>query len=83
MALAPAVAQSWVAKTPSPPERAPHQHVVARLQLVRLVAEQHAVGGGEGQRVAGGLLPGQVLGPGHQLADCTRQNWAKEPSGVS
>ena len=32
------------------------------------MAEQHAVGGGERQRVGGGLLPGQVLGPLHQLA---------------
>ena len=31
------------------------------------MAEQHAVGGGERQRVGGGLLPGQVLGPVHQL----------------
>ncbi len=31
------------------------------------MAEQHAVGGGQGQRVAGALLPGQVLRPGHEL----------------
>ncbi len=36
---------------------APDQHVLARTQHVRTVAEQHAVGGGEGQRVAGRLLP--------------------------
>ena len=35
---------------------------------MRLVAEQHAVGGGQGQGVAGGLLPGQVFGARHQLA---------------
>ena len=35
---------------------------------MRLVAEQHAIGGGERQRVAGALLPGQMLGPRHQLA---------------
>ncbi len=29
--------------------------------------EQHAVGGGQGQRVAAALLPGQVLRPRHQL----------------
>src|ERR671926_242519 len=33
-----------------------------------LVAEQHAVGGGEGERVAGRLLPGEVLGARHELA---------------
>ncbi len=48
--------------------RAPDQHVVAGLQLVRLVAEQHPVRGGERQRVAGALLPGQVLRAAHQLA---------------
>ena len=35
---------------------------------MRTVAEQHAVGGGERQRVAGRLFPGEVLGPLHQLA---------------
>ncbi len=46
---------------------APDQHVVARPQPVRLVAEQHAVGGGERQRVGRRLLPGQVLRALHQL----------------
>ena len=46
---------------------APDEHVVARAQAVRLVAEQHAVGGGQRQGVGCGLLPGQVLGPVHQL----------------
>ncbi len=40
---------------------APHQHVVARTQHVRTMAEQHAVGGGERQRVAGALFPGEML----------------------
>ena len=35
---------------------------------MRLVAEQHAIGGGERQRVGGGLLPGQVLWTSHQLS---------------
>jgi hypothetical protein len=47
------------------------------------MAEQHAVGGGERQRVAGALFPGQVLRALHELAACTRQNCANEPSGVS
>ncbi len=46
---------------------APDQHVVAGPQDVRAMAEQHAIGGGEGQRVAGALFPGQVLGARHQL----------------
>ena len=47
---------------------APHQHVMAGLQRVRAMAEQHAVGGGERQRVAGRLFPGQMLRPRQQLA---------------
>ena len=47
---------------------APHQHIVARLQLVRRVAEQHAIGGRERQRVAGRFFPGEVLRALHQLA---------------
>ena len=35
---------------------------------MRLVTEQHAVGGRQRQRIGGALLPGQVLGPRHQLA---------------
>ena len=50
------------------PGGAPHQHVVAGPQAMRLVAEQHAIGGGERQRVGGALLPGQMLRPRHQLA---------------
>jgi hypothetical protein len=34
---------------------------------MRVVAEQHPVGGGQRQRVAGAFFPGQVLGPRHQL----------------
>ena len=49
------------------PRGAPDQHVVARLQPMRLVAEQHAIGRGERQRIGGRLLPGQVLWAGHQL----------------
>ena len=47
---------------------APDQHVMAGPQDMRAVAEQHAVGGGERQRVAAALLPGQVLRPRHELA---------------
>src|SRR5919202_5137565 len=47
---------------------APDQHIVARPQPVPGVAEQHAVGGGQRQRVAGRFLPGQVLRPRHELA---------------
>ena len=35
---------------------------------MRLVAEQHPIGGGEGERVGGALLPCQVPGARHQLA---------------
>ena len=48
--------------------RAPHQHIMAGAQDMRAVAEQHAVGGGERQRVAGALFPGQVLRAAHELA---------------
>ena len=41
---------------------------MARLQRVRPVAEQHAVGGGERQYVAGGLLPGEMLRPLQELS---------------
>src|SRR5688572_30132894 len=40
---------------------------MAGLQRVRTMAEQHAVGGGERQRVAGGLLPGEMLRPRQKL----------------
>jgi hypothetical protein len=48
--------------------RTPHQHVMAGPQDVRTMAEQHAVGGGERQRVAGALFPGEMLRALHQLA---------------
>ena len=47
---------------------APHQHIVTGPQDVRAMAEQHAVGGGERQRVGGALLPGEMLGALHELA---------------
>ena len=50
-----------------PARRPPDQHVLPGPQLVRRMAEQHPVGGGQRQRVAGRLLPGQVQRPGHQL----------------
>src|SRR5262249_32678558 len=46
---------------------APHEHVVARLQRMRPVPEQHAIGGSERQRVAGGFFPGEMLRPLEQL----------------
>ena len=67
MALAPAAAASWMPKTPRPPE-APHTRTFwPGRSWLRRVAEQHAVGGGQRQRVAGRLLPGQMLGTRHQL----------------
>ena len=51
-----------------PAGAAPHQHVVAGLERVRRMAEQHAIGGGERERVAGRLFPRQMLGLVHQLA---------------
>src|SRR3954452_5952802 len=56
------------AEDAEPAGGAPHQHVIARLQAMRLVAEQHAIGGRQRQRVAGRLFPGQVLRPRHELA---------------
>ena len=53
---------------------APHQHMVARLHGVRRMAEEHAIGGGKRQRIAGRLLPAQVRGFGHEL---TRLNAAE------
>src|SRR5258707_9803441 len=41
--------------------------MVARLDRVRRMAEQYAIGGGEGRRVAGGFFPAQMRGLGHQL----------------
>src|SRR6266404_2982655 len=46
---------------------APHQYVVAWLQGVRRMAIEHAIGGGEGERVAGRLLPSQVRRFRHEL----------------
>ena len=67
IALAPVAAQSCTAIEPRPPRGAPDQHIVARPQDVRAVAEQHPPGRGERQRVAGALFPGQVLRPVHEL----------------
>ena len=47
------------AKT-QPPGGAPDQHVIAGFQRMRRMSEQHAVGGGECQRVAGRFFPGEV-----------------------
>src|SRR6188768_1320805 len=47
---------------------APDQYVITRLERMRRMAEQHAIGGGEGERVAGRLFPGEMRGLGHQLA---------------
>ncbi len=68
MALAPAAAMSWTPNTPRPPEAPQTSTLSLGLQAVRLVAEQHAIGGGERQRVAGAFLPGQVLRTHHELA---------------
>ena len=68
IALAPEAAHELHAEHAEPARGAPDQHVVAGLQRVRRMAEQHAVGGRERQRVAGRLFPGEVLGPRHQLA---------------
>ena len=46
---------------------APHQHIVAGLERVRRMAEQHAIGGGERERVAGRFFPGEMRGLVHQL----------------
>ena len=48
--------------------RAPHQNVVAGLERVRRMAEQHAIGGRERERVAGRFFPGQMRRLAHQLA---------------
>ena len=67
IALAPAVLHQLDGDRAKAARGAPDQHVLARLQHVRAVAEQHPVGGGQRQRVAGALFPGQVLGARHQL----------------
>ena len=46
---------------------APDQHIVAGLEDVRRMAEQHAIGGGQRQRVAGGFFPGQMRRLAHEL----------------
>src|SRR5215813_8968015 len=46
---------------------APYEHIVARLQGVRPMTEQHAVGGGECQRVAGSFFPSEMLRSLEQL----------------
>ena len=68
MALAPEAAQSCTPKTPSPPDAPQTSTLSPGPDGVRRVAEQHAVGGGERQRVAGRLLPGEVRRPLHELA---------------
>ncbi len=55
-------------KRAEPAARAPDQNIMARAQNVRTVAKEHAVGGGERQRIAGAFFPGQMLGPLHKLA---------------
>ena len=56
------------AEDAKPARGAPHQHVVAGLERVRRMAEQHAIGRRQGERVAGGFFPGQVRRLCHQLA---------------
>src|ERR1051326_7687754 len=46
----------------------PHQHVVAWLERVGRMTEQHAIGGRERKGVAGRLFPGEVPRLLHQLA---------------
>ena len=47
---------------------APYQDMIARLEDMRRMAEQHAIGGGKGKRVAGRLFPGQMRRLRHELA---------------
>src|SRR6202023_3328504 len=47
---------------------APYQYVVAGLEGVRRMAEQHTVGGRKRQRIGGRLLPGEMLRLLHELA---------------
>ena len=53
--------------TPSPPDGAPDQHDVALLHAGAVARDQLPVRGGVHQPGDGGLLPGQVVGLGHQL----------------
>jgi hypothetical protein len=61
--------------------RAPDQHVLRRASGVRVVAEQHAVGGCQRQRVAGASSQVRCLGRSISWRACTRQNWENDPSG--
>ena len=54
-------------KGPQTTGRAPDQNILPRLEFMRVMAKQHPVSGGQCQRVAGTLLPRQVLWPWHQL----------------
>jgi hypothetical protein len=56
------------AEHPEAAGSAPDEHVVAGLEPMRLVAEQHAIGGGQRQGVGGALLPAQMPRARHQLA---------------
>ena len=49
---------------PRPPEAPQTSTLSAGFRTCGRMAEQHAVGGGQRQRVAGRFLPGQVLGRG-------------------
>ena len=48
---------------------------------MRVVAEEHAVGGGQRQRVAGRFLPSQVLGADHQLLRLDARELGERPVG--
>ena len=61
--------------------RAPDQHVVAGPQDVRAMAEQHAIGGGEGERVGGALLPGEMQRALHELARLHLAELGERPIG--
>ena len=67
MALAPAVAQSWTANEPRPPDAPQTRNIVARTEDVWTMAKQHTIGGGQGERVTSGFFPGQVLRARHEL----------------
>ena len=45
----------------------PHQDILSGLQRMRAVAEEHAIGGGKGERITGRLFPGEMRRPGQQL----------------
>src|SRR5690606_518858 len=51
-----------------PTRGTPHEDIVPGPQDIGAMAEQHAIGRGESQRVAGAFLPGQVPRALHQLA---------------